>query len=389
MYRYLNKLNPHQNCPALQSCFKRDSHDLQSGLKLDAQNTSDKRKNVTGKRDNLKKKPASKSVKSGPEKVSLNTKPASKSVTNSLKKPRHNFRNIHPTTAHCVSHLVTQLDSRVRNELYSSFCIEFLRSYGFDLQLADPSPKSSAKLEGEWNLLGKTHKVSASCSLSLDLREHRNDDSHLVKPQSPNTVNLIINDVGFKSNTIKKLVESENPCIVMSVFDRTGAWQEEESDYQSELVQVEKCLHNQYWNSKIGFSTFRFNTETVTIPQYKLQHGLSLLLFNRALVARLPSLSAGKIVYQWPSSHAQQTSLTSMHQTTILVRQEGKKRDLYDIRREELAKVQLEQRRAEMERERVQEGLVRLNRPDIAGFVSSPWLLRDTQRDFEPFELHR
>jgi len=155
--------------------------------------------------------------------------------------------------------------------------------------------------------------------------------------------------------TIRKFAHSENPCILLSVFDKTTNWLSEPSQAHWKRQKVRKCLHNQLWDSQVGFSVHKFGTSDVEIPQCNLTRGLSLVLFNKALISLAPQLSAGKLIYEWPSGTEDKRQLKTHYHSTILINTETEPRpervDLYDVLEKErrLESALLKSRRVERE----------------------------------------
>ena len=281
------------------------------------------------------------------------TTPVKKS---SPKKERSSFKNTLSDVPHNLSPIVQSLNPEIAHKLYSKFCMNVLKSYGFSLQFSHSS-KSHSNLSGEWNLPGHEFNVEASCTLhrTENIQEIRNNDSLLLKPAPEKTIGILINNVGFKVPTIRKFAHSENPCILLSVFDKTTNWLSEPSQAHWKRQKVRKCLHNQLWDSQVGFSVHKFGTSDVEIPQCNLTRGLSLVLFNKALISLAPQLSAGKLIYEWPSGTEDKRQLKTHYHSTILINTETEARpervDLYDVLEKErrLESALLKSRRVERE----------------------------------------
>lgn len=291
----------------------------------------------------------------------LPTAPVSKS---NVRKERSNFKNTLADFPHNVSPIVQSLQPELANKLYSKFCMNVLKTYGFSLQFSN-SAKSHSNLSGQWNFPGHEFDVEVSCSLhSTDnIQQIRNNDSLLVKTSPEKTIGILINNVGFKASTIRKFAHSENPCILLSIFDKTTNWLSEPSQTHWRRQKIRKCLHNQLWDMQVGFSIHKFGVSEVEVPECNLTRGLSLVLFNKAFVSHAPQLSAGKLVYEWPEGSEEKRKLKTHYHSTILINSEfgpkPGKLDLYDVLEEkrraelELLKSRRVEREIESEDERV------------------------------------
>ena len=263
------------------------------------------------------------------------SKKSSKKPSNGHKTSRGSLKNVYAGINHSLSPILHSLAPEMCHEIYSKFCLEVLKNYGFNLQLSD-SNKNSHSLSGNWSLPGHSMDIVASCSLQKDdIKNHRNNFGPLEKRAPENAVSLLINNVGFKGDTVRKFVTSEKPCILMSVSDSTLNWLGQVSPYQKRREKIDKCLHHQLWDHDIGFSTHKFSTSSVTIPRHSLTQGLSLLLFNKAFISHTPKLSAGKFIYQWPKNTKKKRLLKTYFYSTILLNSGEGKRDLFDVLQEE------------------------------------------------------
>lgn len=235
-------------------------------------------------------------------------------------------------THHHVSPIVTHLSREVQHELYSQFCEGYLQSYGFCLE-SRASKKQGVPLEGVWYLPGDRElPVDVSCSYVSSVQDRTLGVKKLLAPNS-NKVTIFINNVGFKSSIVRQFVDTSNPAVLMSVNDTTDSWLTSPGIFNANrnLVSVEKCLHNQLWHHKIGYSTYKFANETIQCPISHLHRGLGIVLFNRAFLELYSFLSAGKVVYQWPSKTSKKRHLKAKYFSTILYEEDGKKRDLSDV----------------------------------------------------------
>ena len=250
----------------------------------------------------------------------------------SSRKERSNFKNTFADIPHNVSHVVQSVQPEIANKLYSKFCMNVLKTYGFSLDYSNSS-KSHSNLCGEWNFPGHQFNVEASCILhsNENIQKIRSNDSLLLKPAPEKTVGILINNVGFKVPTIRKFAHSENPCILLSVFDKTVNWLSEPSEFHWRRLKIRKCLHNQLWDMQVGFTVHKFGTSEVEVPECNLTRGLSLVLFNKAFVSMAPELSVGKLVYEWPAGTAEKRQLKTYYHSTILINTDSGKKDLYDI----------------------------------------------------------
>ena len=179
----------------------------------------------------------------------------------SAKKVRSSFKNTLADVPHNVSPVVQSIQPELANKLYSKFCMKVLKTYGFSLQYSNSS-KSHSNLSGQWNFPGQEFNVEASCTLHCHdgIQQIRNNDSLLLKPAPEKTIGILINNVGFKAPTVRKFAHSENPCILLSVFDKTMNWLSEPSQAHWRRQKVRKCLHNQLWDMQVGFSVYKFGT---------------------------------------------------------------------------------------------------------------------------------
>jgi len=292
------------------------------------------------------------------------TQPSAPVTKSSARKERSNFKNTLADFPHNVSPIVRSLQPEIANKLYSKFCMNVLKSYGFSLQFSN-STKSHSNLCGQWNFPGHEFNVEVSCTLHCNdnIQQHRNNDSLLLKTPPEKTIGIMINNVGFKASTIRKFAHSENPCILLSVFDKTTNWLSEPSQTHWRRHKIRKCLHNQLWDMQVGFSVHKFGISEVEIPECNLTRGLSLVLFNRAFVSHAPQLSAGKLIYEWPEGSEEKRKLKTNYHSTILINSETGtkpgKLDLYDVLEEkrrlesELLKSRRVKREVESESQRV------------------------------------
>ena len=265
------------------------------------------------------------------------TKPAAASVVKkSAKKERSSFKNTLADVPHNVSPVVHRINPEIANKLYSKFCMNVLKTYGFSLQFSNTS-KTHSNLCGEWYFPGREFNVEASCTLHCneDIQKIRNNDSLLLKPAPEKTIGILINNVGFKVPTIRKFAHSENPCILLSVFDNTTNWLSEPSQAHWRRHKIRKCLHHQLWDMQVGFAVHKFGTSDVEIPECNLTRGLSLVLFNKAFISHIPELSAGKLIYEWPSGSEYKRSLKTYYHSTMLIKSgtgpKPGKLDLFDV----------------------------------------------------------
>lgn len=268
---------------------------------------------------------------------------SSKKARSPVRNERQTFKNTFADVPHNVSPIIRTLEPEISNKLYSKFCMRVLKPYGFSLQFSHNS-KCHSNLSGSWHISNREFNIEASCTLHCNdnIRQIRNNDSLLLKSAPEKTIGILINNAGFKIPTIRKFAHSENPCILLSVFDRTTNWLSEPSEAHFRRQKIKKCLHNQVWDADLGYSTHKFGHYEVEVPECNLTRGLSLVLFNKAFVSLLPELSAGKLIYEWPAGSKEKHSLKTNYQSTILVRNEMSGRperiDLYDAMEEKRIK---------------------------------------------------
>ena len=304
----------------------------------------------------------------GARKLRKPSKKDKKSTSNVSKQPsvlglkKQSVSAVLSDAHHHISPIVANLNREVQHELYSQFCESYLQNYGFCLEFKS-SKKQGVPMEGVWYLPDNTElPVDVSCSYVTSVQERTLGVKKLLAPNA-DKITIFINNVGFKSSIVRQFVDTSHPAVLMSVNDTTDAWIKNPATMKNNrnIVSVEKCLHHQVWNHKVGYSSYKFAKETIECPISQLRRGLGVILFNRAFLALYPFLSAGKVVYQLRPNTNQKRSLKARYFSTILFERDNEKRDLSDV----ILKIKVKELQTIIENEYVE------NTPKVESILTS------------------